>query len=324
VIAGATFPGAVFVANLWWYAFAVLRPAQALKAAGVYRGREIGAPPAPLPHDGRGPHYSLAGAGPVLLDRLPSVHATVEAFDRASAWHDQVQAPFSAPIFEDVSRTLASLATPADRILDCSCGGGTEALALARLVPEGEVVGADLSGEMVSAAAERARESGAENLAFFQADVANMPSHFGGQFDFVYCSFSFHHYTEPVVALREIRRVLAPAGRLLVVDAGPWWMKAIGSPIAKLADPGWVAFYTGEELASLFAEAGFTSFYWTEVLPGIGLAVGGGEPERMATRGPRARRPPPQEASRVRTGVPASETPARRRRRGSASRQRSR
>ncbi len=274
MIPGATVPGSVFVANLWWYGFAVLRPAQMLKRLGLYRGQEIGRPPAQVQQTGAGPHYSRAYTSPVLLNHRPEGYDTVDAFDQLSSVHDQLQEPFSGPIFEDVASVLGSLATPRSRMLDCSCGGGTEALALARLVPDGEVVGSDLAADMVSTAAARAARGGIRNVAFFQADVAHLPDHFAGQFDFVYCSFSFHHYTEPLKALREMRRVLAPAGRAFIVDAGPWWMKALGSPIAQWADPGWVAFYTGEEFRSLFEQAAFSDFYWVEVLPGIGLSIG--------------------------------------------------
>lgn len=273
MMAGATFPGGVFVANLYWYAFWVLRPAQALKAAGMYRGREIGQLTARRRRPNTGVRFSADGPGPYLLDRPPAAYETVEAFDHLSAVHDQLQAPFSAPIFEDVVKMLSPMAHPSSRILDCSCGGGTEAVALARLVPDGEVVGSDLSVEMVTAGAERAASSGIANVAFFQADVIDLPASFEEQFDFVYCAFSFHHYTEPILALREMRRVLRPGGRALIVDAGPWWMKAIGSPIAKWADPGWVSFYTGEELRDLAGEASFAEFYWNEVLPGVGLSV---------------------------------------------------
>jgi SAM-dependent methyltransferase len=274
MIPGATVPGSVFVANLWWYGFTVLRPAQILKRVGLYRGQEIGRSPIRAHQVGAGPHYSLSHMGPRLLDYRPASYDTVDAFDQLSSVHDQLQEPFSGPIFEDVIGVLGSLATPSSRILDCSCGGGTEALALARLVPDGEVVGSDLAAEMVTTAAARADQIGIRNVAFFQADVADLPGHFTGQFDFVYCSFSFHHYTEPLKALREMRRVLASGGYAFVVDAGPWWMKALGSPIAQWADPGWVSFYTGEELRCLFREAGFSQFYWVEVLPGIGLSIG--------------------------------------------------
>jgi ubiquinone/menaquinone biosynthesis C-methylase UbiE len=274
VIPGASLPGSFFVANLWWYGLTVLRPTQALKRRGLYRGREIGRYPEPAGRAGGGPYYSRLYTSPVLLNHRPAGYETVIAFDQLSAVHDDLQKPFSAPVFEEVTRMLAPLADSRSRVLDCSCGGGTEALALAACVLEGEVVGADLAVAMVSTAAERANHQGIRNVAFFQADVANLSHHFEEPFDFVYCSFSFHHYTEPVKALVEMRRVLAPGGHAFVVDAGPWWMKALGSPIARWADPGWVAFYTGEEFQDLFAAAGFSCFYWTELLPGIGLCVG--------------------------------------------------
>src|SRR5580658_6979027 len=124
-MAGATVSGGIFVANLWWYGFAVLRPAQILKSAGLYRGMEIGRPPRRTKAPGGGRHYSRRSSGPVFLDHRPEGYETVEAFDQLASVHDQLQEPFSGPVFEDVSKILVSLATPRSRILDCSCGGGT-------------------------------------------------------------------------------------------------------------------------------------------------------------------------------------------------------
>jgi hypothetical protein len=69
--------------------------------------------------------------------------------------------------------------------------------------------------------------------------------------------------------------VLNRSGRAFVVDPGPEWFKAISVPWAKWADPGWVSFYTGEELQAIFSRAGFSQFYWNEILPGFGLTVAG-------------------------------------------------
>ena len=129
----------------------------------------------------------------------------------------------------------------------------------------------DLSRGMVDAAFARASARAARNLAFFQADVGAMPKHFGGKFDATYCSLSFHHYPDPPAAVAEMHRVLRPGGQAFIIDAGPPWMKALGSPLAKWADPGWIGFHTGEEFQQLFAR--FSSFYWTELLPGIGLVI---------------------------------------------------
>jgi ubiquinone/menaquinone biosynthesis C-methylase UbiE len=126
---------------------------------------------------------------------------------------------------------------------------------------------------MVKQSAASAREKGLHHTAFFQADVGALPRAFQGRFDAVYCSMSFHHYPEPLRALQQMRRALRKGGLVFIIDAGPAWMKALGSPIAKIADPGWVAFRTGEEYQDLCAEAGFSGFYWTELLPGMGLTI---------------------------------------------------
>jgi ubiquinone/menaquinone biosynthesis C-methylase UbiE len=274
MIPGATIPGSIFVANLWWYGFAVLRPAQALKPFGLYRGQEIGRAPVRVDRRGAGPLYSRQHSTPVFLNVRPEGYRDVEAFDQLSGHYGHLVEPFSRPIFEEVVKLMQSLAPPQSRILDCSCGPGTEMLTLTGLVPEGEVVGTDLAADMVATAAAEARKRGISNVAFFQADVARLPAHFANQFDCVYCGFAFHHYTDPLQSVREMHRVLIPGGHAFVVDAGPWWMKALGSPIAKWADPGWVSFHTGEEFQRFFTEAGFSQFYWTEILPGIGLSVG--------------------------------------------------
>lgn len=266
--------GGFLIANIWWYAFTVLRPAQALKPLGWYKSREIGMAPRRARQPGAGRYYSRKHKSPVLLDKNPDEYHLVEDFDRLSGDYDRIVEPFSSPIFEEVTKILAPLASNRSRILDCSCGPGTEMLKLAELAPDGEVVGSDLAADMVMTASRNARQRGIDNVAFYQADVANMPRQFSGKFDFVYCGLAFHHYPDPQKSVDEMRRVLRKGGHAVIVDAGPWWMKMLGSPLAKLGDPGWVAFRTGEEFQELFAKAGFSNFYWTEVLPGMGLSIG--------------------------------------------------
>jgi SAM-dependent methyltransferase len=274
VSTGFNLPGTVLVANLWWYSFAVLRPAQLWKAPfRAYRTPDIGKPPVPRKGRTAGKHYYLRHREPVLLEEAPDDYHAVEDFDGLSAQYERIMEPFSQPIFEEVLEVFKPFVSAKSRILDPSCGPGTELLRLARLVPDGEVVGADLAADMVRTAAANARRRGVENAAFFQADVANMPKHFARRFDAIYCAFAFHHYPDRVGALREMRRVLRPGGHVFIVDAGPLWMKTLAAPLARWGDPGWVSFHTGEEFQRFFAEAGFSSFYWTEILPGIGLSV---------------------------------------------------
>jgi ubiquinone/menaquinone biosynthesis C-methylase UbiE len=266
-------PGAVLVGQMWWYGYAVLRPAQFFRSIGLYPRNELGQAPRPAPPEGLGKRYSLEHREPVLLPERPDGYELVEDFDGLADVYRMAIEPFSRPVFEETVKAMSAFLSPRSRILDTSCGPGMELGELARLVPDGEIVGADLSAGMVNQAAANARRSGLTNVAFFQADVGNLPETFQGNFDLIWCSFSFHHYPQPLQALKEMRRVLRPGGKAFIVDAGPAWMKALASPIAKLGDPGWISFHTGEEFQDLAGRAGFSGFYWTEVLPGIGLTI---------------------------------------------------
>lgn len=107
----------------------------------------------------------------------------------------------------------ASLA-PGERVLDVACGTGLVSLQAARAVgPRGQVLGVDLSGQMVDAAVRRAADDGLPN-----ADFARM----GGEalalpdagFDVALCALGLMYMPEPAQALQEMRRVLTPGGRL--------------------------------------------------------------------------------------------------------------
>ena len=264
---------AFFVGQLWWYGAAVLRPAQLLKSYGWLPENSIGRRPRPRPGKGGGRFFSLKHRRPVLMKNRPEGYELVEEFDETVDMYDTALQPFAGPILEETLEALKPYLSPRSRILDTSCGTGRDVCRLAELVPEGEVVGADLAEKMVKQAAVAAREKGFSHTAFFQANLGALPRDFQGRFDVVYCMLSFHHYPEPLAALKEMRRALRKGGHVFITDAGPSWMKTLGSPMAKLGDPGWIAFRTGEEYRDLCAEAGFSEFYWTEILPGMGLTI---------------------------------------------------
>jgi SAM-dependent methyltransferase len=270
---GMNIPGSILMAQLWWYSYSVLRPAQLLKSAGLYPLNELGTMPPKTGRKGAGRYYCAKYREPVYLEKAPSNYDSVEKFDELSRTYGTFVEPFSGPVFEETIKYMQQYLTSSSRILDCSCGPGTETLRLAPLVSDGEIVGMDLSAEMVAVASKNAARDAKRNVAFFQADVASMPAHFKGRFDAVYCSLAFHHYTHPLEAIREMRRVLRPDGKVFIIDAGPRWMKLLASPMAKWADPGWVAFRTGEEFRVLFQKAGYSGFYWAETLPGMGLSI---------------------------------------------------
>jgi ubiquinone/menaquinone biosynthesis C-methylase UbiE len=253
---------------MWSWSALVLEPARLARAA---------APPpdlAPGPRPGLGPRFSLLQTVPRLLEQSTEHDHLVEEFDRISEVYDAYVRPFSTPIFREALRLLRPLLPPDARVLDAGCGPGRELKAVARLVPQGEVVGVDLAAGMVNSAWRAARAAGLDNTAFVQADVGELPEDFAGEFDLVYNCLAHHHYPEPAAAASGVLRCLRPGGAYAVIDPGPTWFAKVSAPLSRAADPGWVGFHTPEEFDALFTSAGFVDFRWLDLLPGFGIALG--------------------------------------------------
>lgn len=104
---------------------------------------------------------------------------------------------------------------PRDRLLEVGCGEGWASRELALLVPEGMVVGLDVSDEMVRKA--RAQSAPCENLLFVWSEVESIPWQ-EKFFSKAICVESFYYLENPEKALGEIYRVLAPGGWLWVLN----------------------------------------------------------------------------------------------------------
>lgn len=103
---------------------------------------------------------------------------------------------------------------PMPRVLDLGCGNGA---LLAKLAPRVALgVGVDRSSRMIDLARGRAQASGDAHLRYQTVDGPGLPFA-DGSFDAVISLLSFRYLDwDPI--MNEIRRVLAPGGRLLVVD----------------------------------------------------------------------------------------------------------
>ena len=257
--------------RLWSETF--FKPAASLRELGLFRPETLGEPPPARPFAGGGPVVTAGGAGPHLLEELPAGYDRLRQFDAAAAEYRSAVEPFSGPIFERLLELLTPHLVPDARLLDPSCGPGTEAIALAALVPEGEVIAADLSREMITEAWRNGTSAGCGNMAFFQRDAEDLPAAWDGVFDAVICSLSFHYFLDGEAAARSFSRVLGPGGKLFIADPGPSWFQALGEPIARLANPAFVRYRSGADFQALLVEAGLEEPYWVEVLPGIGVAI---------------------------------------------------
>ena len=109
---------------------------------------------------------------------------------------------------------------PGEHVLDVACGTGLIALGAARLAgPEGRVLGTDISDQMVEVGRRRAAGQGLSNVTFIRMDAENLALP-DGRFDVALCALGLMYVPDPLRAVREMRRVVRPGGRLGLVVWG--------------------------------------------------------------------------------------------------------
>jgi len=107
---------------------------------------------------------------------------------------------------------------PDDSVLDIGCGDGRTTAAIAKSVPQGKVVGVDLSADMIAHAVIQHCRPPTQNLTFRQADAAALP--FEAEFSVVFSNATLHWVPDQHAAVRSITRALRPGGRVIAQFGG--------------------------------------------------------------------------------------------------------
>jgi demethylmenaquinone methyltransferase/2-methoxy-6-polyprenyl-1,4-benzoquinol methylase len=226
----------------------------------------------------------------VETGRLPA-DGVRRMFDRIAPVYDAMNRLMTAGLDRRWRRvTVAETVRPGDRVLDACCGTGDLAIA-ARDAGAGEVVGIDFSAAMLERA--RRKEPAVE---WVQGDLLALPFP-GGSFDAATVGFGVRNVDDLQAALRELRRVLKPGGRLGVLEiTAPrgvlapfyrvWFDRAV--PLLGRLVPGGAAytylpasvrrFPTPEALREVLERAGFRDVRFRRFAGGI-VALHVGEAE---------------------------------------------
>ena len=193
--------------------------------------------------------------------------------------HDQlIQSEFSrqaaamatAAIFNDANvlariRDAARL-TKRSRVLDVACGPGIVVEALAP--GAGEVIGCDITPEMLEKARERCTKAGLDNTRFTpgRAEALPFPE---AAFDVVVSRSAVHHFPDPPAAFREMARVVKPGGRVITVDVQSSESSedaALHNALEILRDPSHIRMLPKSQLHRALADAGLVideAISWT-------------------------------------------------------------
>jgi ubiquinone/menaquinone biosynthesis C-methylase UbiE len=185
----------------------------------------------------------------------------VIAYDRTSRW----------PIFS-LERSVVINALKREKVegalVDIGSGAGYLEAQIKRRYPALKVAGLDISAEMIAVSKRNWANS---DIDFITGDAQNMPLP-ESSIDIAVSSLSLHHWADPSQVFREIKRVLKPGGRFIIMDLrrdgwqGIYWVFKLGqkfiAPHAIKETNGavgsfWSA-YTTSELGKIIATAGFT------------------------------------------------------------------
>ena len=147
--------------------------------------------------------------------------------DTTGSHHDVVRRSFRAQTaqFEGPSSPFAARGDAAvawvgplhsdDLVLEVACGAAHVAEPIAPFVRQ--VVGLDLTRELLHIGAARLAEHGVVNVLLQEGDAEALPF-VDGSFDMVVCRSSLHHFGDPGRAVAEMRRVARRGGRVVVSD----------------------------------------------------------------------------------------------------------
>jgi SAM-dependent methyltransferase len=171
---------------------------------------------------------------------------------------------------ERITQSLLPWASPlpGERVLDIGCGCGATTLMLAGAVaPSGSVMGVDISRPMLAAARSSAETAGLP-VEYAEADAAVHA--FEPEFNLVFSRFGVMFFDDPIAAFANIRRAVAPGGRLAFVcwramQGNHWVSTPLASAIDLLTpedpgdphDPGPFAFADKARIEQILSSAGF-------------------------------------------------------------------
>lgn len=206
-----------------------------------------------------------------LRTRLHGMWAAV-----ADGWAEHAQ--YADARGAEVAEAMLGLTRPqpGERVLELACGPAGLGLAAAKRVgPSGAVVLSDVVAGMTAIAAARADALGLTNVTTCELDLDGIDEP-DASYDVVLCREGLMFALDPARAVREIRRVLRPGGRVALAvwgsrDRNPWLgvvfdavSAQIGAPVPPPGVPGPFSLADADALAGLLAAAGLADVVVSE------------------------------------------------------------
>ncbi len=149
-------------------------------------------------------------------ERKPNIEG-IDDPDVAKAFEKATQLPPFKLLYRKIVSKLEKF-DPSGKLVDIGCGSGNLIVKIAKKIPSLELVGIDISNEILELAKQRAiKESLGKKIDFKTGTVEELPFP-DNSVDFIVSTLSLHHWLNPEIVFKEINRVLKEDGNFLIFD----------------------------------------------------------------------------------------------------------
>ena len=170
------------------------------------------APYAPEPHQYEQRQASRDGTGKIYMGREISQvmgHAAIGWLERPEREHEEA----TSRVIQGLEAQLAKDAV----VVDVGSGSGYYSFRLAKLVPQGKVIGVDIQPEMVAYLAQKAQQTGVANVESNLGKVDNVQLP-GESVDAAIMVDAYHEFSHPNEMMQSIVHALRPGGRVYLLE----------------------------------------------------------------------------------------------------------
>ncbi len=264
-------PYMTLVTNVWGES--VFKPVDRFRELDIHINNTIGTLPEFFPRTGNKPKLTQNGIFLKQLAHNPEDKEKVKYFDICAEEYELATHTYKSYLLPRSLEIAKSQIDPSSYILDAACGPGHELGKLTQLVPYGEVIGLDLSADMIKRAYRNAKLERLSNVGCYQADINTPPTEFTEHFDLVFCNISLHYFESVENVFHQFFKALRENGKLIIVEPLGSATQILSQAIVKEAIPHFKKFYTKDRQIQLLENAGLTFVYWEEIQKDIGLTL---------------------------------------------------